>query len=544
MSQVSNGEIALDRASNIKIFEKLATPHMVDTHRIEALKQFNAVSDLPIGRAARSRAYTVEDDNDRDDDDSEDADAEGNRSERDENSDTGARSPQVHPVVAMLNGGDNDSLAAILRDGMRRASPSERSEPSTAPSSPVEEAVLAAMRAPSRESRRHSAQSQSRRHSAQSQSRRHSAQSTRSLPSPPGSNMQAPPMLPEMDEFARIRASTSAGPSLDSMRQSYQARKTGAPPPPAATGDSAYMQTFRNLCQSRRTVLEGDSAQSGGYKPHKDPDYSEKRELLVKLDEMRSLGFNVPRFDLCMPLEDLQSELARRTVSQGTVSTVETMIGWICTAASIIETVNSMAGPFLPMENYSQQVKEGTSTPRFKYAMYQLVLRWSGRNSGSPWRVILLVLLMPLVQGVLIKACQWLAKGRLPIQPSQISSGVRSLFNMAKGNPNDGVPTGIPGISSDMPKPQDAPVVPPTFGGKPPVPAPKEPVLSDSIPNPFAERYPKAKVPPQKTPAPASTNEPVQRKRRPRLQRPNEVMSDAGSETTGFVVTPDTLSRQ
>ena len=232
--------------------------------------------------------------------------------------------------------------------------------------------------------------------------------------------------------MARMFASAEqAMPSLDEMRQSFQSRNS-APNPTAYAkppGGKAYLDTFRDLCQSRRTVLEGDGPQgSNGYKPHKDPDYSEKRELLIKLDEMRTLGFNVPRYDLCMPLEDLQSELARRTVSQGTVGTVETMIGWINTAANIIETVNNMAGPFLPMENYAAQVAEGTATPRFRYAMYQLVLRFSGRSESSPWRVILLVLLMPLVQGVLIKVIQWLAKGRLPIQASQISSGVKSLL--------------------------------------------------------------------------------------------------------------------
>ena len=104
MSQISEeGEIALDRASNIKIFEKLATPHMVDTRRIEALKQFNAVSDLPIGRPSRSQPqYTVEDE--------EDEEGEDNRSRE-------PSPPQVHPAVAMLAGGDNDSIAAILRDG-------------------------------------------------------------------------------------------------------------------------------------------------------------------------------------------------------------------------------------------------------------------------------------------------------------------------------------------------------------------------------------------------------------------------------------------
>jgi hypothetical protein len=558
MSQVSEGdEIALDRASNIKIFEKIAVPHMIDSRRIERLKQFNQVSDLPIGRPVRSHPqYTVEAEEDSDPSQAEEV--------NDDDEDEG-HGFQVHPAVAALAGqGDNDSLAAILRDGMRGAAASPPS--SEARSSPVEAAVIAAMRPPSRsgQSRRSSAQSQGYRIAPSppmpSPPAMQSAMQPMMQPTmPPAMQPMMQPMMPfahEMDELARIQASAEGGgPSLGSMRMSYRSRQSGeAPPeaPPPGAGASSYMQTFRNLCQSRRTVLEGDAPQSGGYKPHKDADYAEKRELLVKLDEMRALGFNVPRFALEMPLEDLQSELARRTVSQGTVSTVETMCGWLCTAASIIETVNAMAGPFLPMENYAQQVKEGTSTPRFRYAMYQLALRWSGRSGGSPWRVILLVLLMPLVQGVLIKVIQWLAKGRLPVQPSQISSGVRSLFSMAKSNPNEGVPTGIPGISPDMPKPEDAPVVPPPKFGAPPSTAGKAaPVSAASIPNPFT-RYPKAKpaAQPAAPPAPVPTstkpsNEPVQRKqRRPRLQRPDEVMSDVGSEAagSGYVVLPDQVS--
>lgn len=226
---------------------------------------------------------------------------------------------------------------------------------------------------------------------------------------------------------------------------------------------------FQNICRSRNAYrIDGGGSGGGGkYRPHEDADYAEKRELLIKLDEMRTLGFNVPKFDMCMPIEDLQSELSRRTVSMGTVATVDTVIGWINAAANILETINNMAGPFLPMENYAKNVKEGTSTPRFKYAMYQLVLRWQGRGGNSPWREILMVLLMPLIQGILIKVVQWLAKGRLPFQPATISSGVKSLFSMAKSDPNKGVPTGIAGISGDVPRDpdNDATAAPPPVPG-------------------------------------------------------------------------------
>lgn len=526
MSQVSDGGVPLDRASNIRIFEKLATPHMVDTRRIEALKQFNAVSELPIGRSQRSHGFTIEEDGDSDD------------------------------SAALSDRGDRDTMEAIIREGIRRSeTPSDEDSEAGSISPP---------RAPSAHDFR---------------SQRGSARSVRSMPSPrmgsteppafapfarrssstrppeapprhPQAPVAPPPLpAPEQDEFSRMVANANADmPSIERMRENYHSRKNGAAyrePSPGfggASGNKAYLDTFRDLCQSRRMVLEGDHTKNGAYAPHKDPDYAEKRELIIKLDELRSLGFNVARLDISTPIEDLQSELARRTVSQGTVGTVETVIGWLNTAASIIETVNAMAGPFLPMENYAQQVKEGTSTPRFKYACYQLVLRFSGRNQSSPWRIVLMVLLMPLVQGVLIKIIQWLAKGRLPVQASQISSGVKSLFGMSKTDPSEGVPTGIPGISPDMPAPGEAPIFPAAPKSQDP-PTSKARVASNTIPNPFAERYPK--VHPKASMAhnvpdaqEASPNEPVHRKRRPRLQRPDEISSEVGSEVGGMVVTP------
>jgi len=494
MSAVSedNVPITLDRASNIRIFEKLATPHMVDTRKIEEVKQYNRISDLPVGR--HNSNVSVSEDRD--------------------GSETHAAAAQ-HGSPA---GGDlRDSIAAIIQDGLRR---SHDSPPALA-------------RSP--------------------ESNRASDVPRFQLGSPPdvAARRVEPPPLPQtneqldaMRELERIREHTARlnAPSLDDMRASFQQRQQQRQPyqqePQQHQHGESYMTTFRNICRARKTMTYGETGarDGGGYKPHADPDYADKRELIMRLDELRLLGYNVPKFDPCMPLEDLQTELARRTVSHGTVSTVDTVIGWINTAANIIETVNSMAGPFLPMENYAKHVQDGTSTPRFRYAMYQLVLRWNGRSSSSPWRVILMVLLMPLVQGILIKVVQWLAKGRL--SSSTIVSGVSSLFNLNKIDPNKGVPSGIPGISpgaSAMPDEAPAP------------PRPTGPPLSSTIPNPFADRYPRAsEVPPAvpAAPAPAAApHMPVQHTgKRPRLQRPSEVMSETQSTASdipsGIVLTP------
>lgn len=242
-----------------------------------------------------------------------------------------------------------------------------------------------------------------------------------------------------------------------------------------------------------------------------DPDYAEKRELLIKLDELRTLGFNVPKMDAAMPLEDLQTEITRRTVSMGTVETVDTVVGWMCSAATVLETVNNMAGPFLPMENYAKSVREGTQTPRFKYAMYQLVLRYQGRHAGSPWRVVLIVLLAPLIQGALIKLIQWVMKGRLNVSSGMIGTGLKTLFSFGKKKDDKGVPPGIPGISPETPS---APASAPSGGGNPFASFFKTAAKAAAAPV-------AATLPPTSTLPPADG--PVTRPKRPRLQRPNEI---------------------
>ena len=112
---------------------------------------------------------------------------------------------------------------------------------------------------------------------------------------------------------------------------------------------------------------------------------------------------------------------------------------------------------------------------------------------------------------------------------------------MAKSDPNKGVPTGIPGISPDIPK-MDV--------QKPPSP-PKPSATSKTIPNPFANRYPKAeeaKAPAKPSQAPPipkqNKNQPVKKRTRPRLQRPSEVadsQSTISDAPSGIVLTPEQM---
>jgi hypothetical protein len=156
--------------------------------------------------------------------------------------------------------------------------------------------------------------------------------------------------------------------------------------------------------------------------------------------------------------------------------------------------------------------------------MYQLVLRYQGRHAGNPWRVVLIVLLAPLIQGALIKLIQWVMKGRLNVSSGMIGSGLKTLFSFGKkkDDANSGVPAGIPGISPENKPPT---VAAPSGGG------------GGGGGNPFASFFKSAAkaaaapvastLPPTSTATPAEG--PVTRPKRPRLQRPNEI-AESSSE--------------
>ena len=628
----SDHGILLDRASNVRIFEKLATPHMLDERRVEEVKQYNQMSELPIGGRLQSRLSVH--------DDSEDEQRRSHRhsgrsqssqSSRDSRESRGSRESRSSSRHSR-GSSDNVRRSQDSHDS-RRSRDSQRSDDSR----PSDHRSQASRGRQSDQSSVHSRDSKdyTERKSEpsvasvaslrtaldprllmgmQAQSRMHSEASTtlpRTLPGPfmngPPNGMRPfgapfvgmrpqltgerepqetrstvtiPPLPNQETEFERIRRINSEpDPTLETMRQQRQEQilrmqngvrldaPSSHPGAPVNTQPvpSSYITMFQNMCKTRPTQGSSDNL------AFRDPDYAEKRELLIKLDEMRTLGFNVPKLDISMPLEDLQTEVQRRTISMGTVETVDMFISYISTGVGVLETLNNMAGPFLPMENYAQSVREGMQTPRFKYAMYQLVLRYQGRNGGSPWRVVLLVLLMPLIQGLLVKLIQWLAKGRFNLNSSMINSGIKTLFNkMGNSDPQKGVPSNIPGISPNIPKPTaaaaDEPVLPSMPGFKP-NPEFTRPAAAETPRNPFARFASQANQPkPASTAAPQTANVanaagnnntatttgnnsmptttaagPVDRKR-PRLQRPTEILSDIQSTVSDLpsnVITPE-----
>jgi hypothetical protein len=515
-------EFALDRQSNIRLFERLANPHMLDDRRLEELKLLTMDAEMPF-RMPRGividRESPVPTEIDEDERQSQRTSPRNSRSPRESPRDS--RSPQESP---------RESPRKSPRESPRE-SPRNSGSPreSSRNSAKVYEEDDNDFCVPKSVTPRSSARSSS----SNRIDRKHHRFQFRDDDDLllPKARTQPPPLPSQQheSELDRLRARIQQpGPSLMQMREQHQQRqqhKRGTTPPQYAP--SGYDAMFRKICQERKRGVissSGGGGNNGGeYRPMHDPDYAEKRELLIKLDELRTLGFNVPKMDAAMPLEDLQTEITRRTVSMGTVETVETVVGWMCSAATVLETVNNMAGPFLPMENYAKSVREGTQTPRFKYAMYQLVLRYQGRHAGNPWRVVLIVLLAPLIQGALIKLIQWVMKGRLNVSSGMIGSGLKTLFSFGKkkDDANSGVPAGIPGISPENKPPT---VAAPSGGG-------------GGGGNPFASFFKSAAkaaaapvastLPPTSTATPAEG--PVTRPKRPRLQRPNEI-AESSSE--------------
>jgi hypothetical protein len=172
---------------------------------------------------------------------------------------------------------------------------------------------------------------------------------------------------------------------------------------------------------------------------------AERQELSSKLYTMTALGFNLPAIDYVRaPLEELKSLANRVDLVTNTVSYVNMVCTWIQGGAKLLETINGLLGNFLPLPDYATKIREGTNEPRFKFALYTLIVRYGGAGMGfGEWKQILLVLLLPLVQAVVIKVVALISKARgVPISTEMISqgvdNGVGSFTKLWGGNKNDG----------------------------------------------------------------------------------------------------------
>lgn len=113
-----------------------------------------------------------------------------------------------------------------------------------------------------------------------------------------------------------------------------------------------------------------------------------------------------------------------------TISDVDYVIGWIKTVTEGIQGFNAWCGDILPLNDYSERVAKRVKEPRFRYAIYQLLLRYKRQGSGSPWKEVILVLVLPLIECIVVKIVQYFARDRVPINGTLIDAGVRSLFGM------------------------------------------------------------------------------------------------------------------
>ena len=549
MSYPEGHVIHLDHLSNVKIFEKLATSHLVDARKIDEIKHANEVSDLPIGRKFNVRPMPEEPKADSDSISS--IINEGVRKHL-ESSSSAASSPKHYSERISGQRFDNEERVMAKEDhednyykkdvvsnhgdpfqspGPQRKFPFSqftRSPGNSRPTSQVnsrnnsqvnfkiEGSPRETFRETSRETFRN-------RENSRENSRDNSRENSVARVDPP----PLPTTNDEEREFQRIHAFTSkpAPQALTSMRQRFDERERA----PTMDGEkrSSYTKLYRSMCMSRDVKGE-----EGQYAPSKDSQYSQKREIIMKLDELRHMGFNVPKLDHSMPLEDLQAEFTRRTISMDTVANVDQYIDWICKGAAFFEMINNATGPFIPLENYSQNVRAATQTPRFRYALYQLIMRYSGGSGGSsPFKVILLALLMPIIQGLVVKFIQFVSKGKYKatFMNKLFGNGfqnIQKLFSTIKGekDKSDDIPAGIPGIS--------VPEKPATMDDlrqkhhQQQQKQPPQQQQQQQQTNPFAN-FPLA------TPTVATPN--VARKRM-KLQRPDELMSDLQSNVSSGVI--------
>lgn len=512
----------LSSPSNAEIFQHLATPGVVDPMRLQSVKMHNHLVELPVGIEADDEDVSVV---------FEDTAQQGNGYVPDNGSEGGDSIADY--VRQSLYDGGVDSATEVAK------SPSV-SETSSVASEPVE------ARSPS--------------NIAEDLSQLFASPAAPAPAPAPAAPTQCYPPLPKPGEAPpRARAaSTTANatdrlgavpkaandmdymlgavmaesvPTLETMRRGAP-RDTVPLPEPKSYGD-----LFRQAMAEQKPVQAVTRVAVG-------PDYAEKRELLIRLDELRALGFNIPNLDInALTVEDLKSELRRRTLTINTVGYVNMYIGWIEEIAKYIDMGNKMLGNFLPLNNYYTGICEKTKTERFRYAMYQMVLRIHGRSAFNPLREILMVLLAPLLQGIVLKVVEVVAAkkmGKKKMGRMFANVGAATLDNMRsnmkeKSNP---VPGGIPGVSKRGPAPPDAdlPAVPKgsAFG---------------SAPNPFASSKPKAtntagayggNYPTVAEGTPENEAKPDTSKPK-RMRMPDEVLSDMGP-ASGAVMTDDQMT--
>jgi hypothetical protein len=174
---------------------------------------------------------------------------------------------------------------------------------------------------------------------------------------------------------------------------------------------------------------------------------TERQALVEKLSVFEACGFKITAYDpKTITIEELTAMVKRRELIDSTMSYVDIAIDWIIWLSKMLEMVNGFFG-ILPMDNYAKQVEENTKKPRFKYALYCLIMKYGGAGSFlGPWKEIALVLALPILQAVAIKLIMLMSKARgIPMSADLVSMGVNEgankinrFFGRTSENENDG----------------------------------------------------------------------------------------------------------
>jgi hypothetical protein len=598
----------LSHVSNALIFAQLATPQVVDHNKLEQLQARNHIKGVSLNRQSDTH--------------------------HDGNVSVVVRPPQRYRPPS--EDGDNDSVGDIVRDALTRpplVASDDDDDAQSRRSTPHFE-TISCSRSPSQRSGHWVASPQSdhsggddewrsqgsnpkRREDdedfmisaaqyrqqtnddtattqleAQAGARALTPDTTFTRPSP--SNIsRAPdtgnvfPRLPrvgDLDPYATDPRDTLFGgessnarpdPTLADLRARFTARQHHVASPPTSGGPAtSYADLLRQATRMR--VGGGEEASRRRIAPRDDPDYAEKSELMIRVDELRQLGFSIPQeLDASWPVEELRHQIKRRTICISTVAYVNWYIDAICTFARGVEYINNLLGPFLPLQDYHKTIKEKTHTERFRYALYQLVLRFHGRSTFNPWREILSVLVAPLATALGLKVLELLARRKLGKSGARgvvnglgglmRNGGLGTLLKGMTGTKGSGattdaqsaVPAGIDGISEPVTTTTSTPGRKnDAFGGLSAFGTGQNPfsaarrsdgVAATAASGAFGGDYIHVKnAPPPTTrppPPPPPINRAVPDRRRPRLMRPEEVMSDlASGAPPGAVVTGEQLS--
>lgn len=176
-------------------------------------------------------------------------------------------------------------------------------------------------------------------------------------------------------------------------------------------------------------------------------DYAERRELFIRIDDMKRMGFTFPDIPPNCATEDLRQEIDRREISMSTVDKVDTYIARILKVSQGFHAINKKTGWLQLPDDYHSDMKARVDRPQFRYNIYKIVLKRARKSNTSPMAYVGWVLAMPILEGLVIKLISVVTGWNSPL----INGILRGLFRSGtKQTPKnlprvEGVTTGLGG---------------------------------------------------------------------------------------------------